>query len=74
MADTSQEIPPEGTEPQRASRLEDIEQDLDTVDAALVALDSGDLEGAESLAAELEGPHAGTQDRDHRDAGASAAS
>ena len=39
-----------------ASGLEDIEQDLDTVDEALAALDSGDLEEAEALAAELDAP------------------
>lgn len=44
---------PEAAESPRASHLEVIEEDLDTVDAALEALDSGDLEGAEALGAEL---------------------
>ena len=38
----------------QATQLEGIERDLDTVDSALSALDSDDLEGAEALAAELE--------------------
>lgn len=53
MADTSHRSPSESAEPEQARRLEDIEQDLDRVDAALDALDSGDLEEAESLAADL---------------------
>ena len=43
-------------EPETLAPLEDVERDLDTVEAALAALDSEDLEGAESLAAELESP------------------
>ena len=54
MADTSHGLPQRGPAPQHTSQLEDIEQDLDTVDETLAALDSGDLESAESLAAELE--------------------
>ena len=46
--------PPEAEEALRAAQLEGIERDLDTVDAALSALDADDLEGAEALAAELE--------------------
>lgn len=46
--------PPDAEEARRATQLEGIERDLDTVDAALSALDSDDLEGAEALAAELE--------------------
>ena len=46
--------PPDSEEARREAQLEGIEQDLDTVDAALSALDSDDLEGAEALAAELE--------------------
>ena len=46
--------PPDAEEIHRAAQLESIERDLDTVDAALSALDSDDLEGAETLAAELE--------------------
>ena len=43
----------EAAESRQASPIEGIEEDLDTVDAALAALDSGDLEGAETLAAKL---------------------
>ena len=46
--------PPDPEEARRAAQLEGIERDLDTVDAALTALDSDDLERAEALAAELE--------------------
>ena len=46
--------PPDAEEARRTAQLEGIERDLDTVDAALSALDSDDLEGAEALAAELE--------------------
>ena len=58
MAETSQQPTPQQAEPPQASQPESVEKDLDTVDAALAALDSGDLEGAESLAAELESPGA----------------
>ena len=54
MADTSNALTPEGEPPQGAAHLADIEQDLDKADAALAALDSDDLEGAETLAAELD--------------------
>ena len=37
-----------------------VERDLNTVDAALAALNAHDLEGAEALAADLEGSRAGT--------------
>ena len=63
MADTSDHLPHEGEAVDRATSLEVIEQDLDTVDAALSALDSDDLERAEALAAELEGPRAGSLTR-----------
>ena len=56
MADTGEWSPNEDAAPTGGSGLEDIEQDLDTVDKALAALDSGDLEEAEALAAELEAP------------------
>ena len=46
--------PPDAEAARRTAQLEGIERDLDTVDAALSALDSDDLEGAEALAAELE--------------------
>ena len=41
-----------------ASPLDDIEKDLNTADKALAALDSGDLEAAEALAAALGSPGA----------------
>ena len=46
--------PPDPEADRQAAQLHGIERDLDTVDAALAALDSEDLEGAEALAAELE--------------------
>ncbi|MCY4664510.1 MAG: hypothetical protein OXC00_07590 [Acidimicrobiaceae bacterium] len=50
---------PEGADAAgRGDQLDGIERDLDTVDAALSALDSDDLEGAEALAADLEESHA----------------
>ena len=48
--------PPDPEQARRAAQLEGIERDLDTVDAALAALDSDDVEGAEALAAELDEP------------------
>ena len=53
MSEASGGPTPQAAESPRASQLEGIEEDLDTVDGALDALDSGDLEGAETLAAEL---------------------
>ena len=46
--------PPDPEEARQEAQLAGIEQDLDTVDAALSALDSDDLEAAEALAAQLE--------------------
>lgn len=46
--------PPDPEDARDGAQLEHTERDLDTVDAALAALDSDDLEGAEALAAELE--------------------
>ena len=43
----------EGAASPASSHLDDIEHDLDTVDAALAALAAGDIDGAESLAAGL---------------------
>ena len=48
--------PPDAEEARRAAQLEGIERDMDTVDAALAALDADDVEGAEALAAELDEP------------------
>jgi len=51
--ETNDPPPPDAERARRTAQLEGIERDLDTVDAALSALDSDDLEGAEALAAEL---------------------
>lgn len=45
-------------------RHDPIEQDLDRVDAALAALDAGELDEAEALAAELADSRAGTDGTD----------
>ena len=45
-----------------AAPLADVEQDLNNVEAALAALDSGDLDVAEALAAELDAPNAPAPD------------
>ena len=42
-----------------------IEQDLDRVDTALAALDAGELDEAEALAAELADSRPGTDDSPH---------
>lgn len=47
-------------------RQDPIEQDLDRVDAALAALDAGELDEAEALAAELADSRAGTDDAPQR--------
>ncbi len=62
MVDARESLEAEDATPQGTPPLEDIEQDLDTVDRALDALDSGDLEAAEALAAELDSPGAGAPD------------
>ena len=59
---TRDHLSQEGETAGRAAPLDGIEQDLDTVDAALSALDADDLEGAEALATELEAPRAGPPD------------
>jgi len=64
VADASEPLPGEDSAPDGASPLEDIEQDLNTVDEALAALDSGDLEEAESLAAQLASPGVGLSEGD----------
>lgn len=46
--------PPDSEAARGAAQLEGIERDLDTVDSALSALDTDNLEAAEALAAELE--------------------
>ena len=56
MADACESFAEDGAASLEATPLEDIEQDLDTVDEALAALDTGDLETAEALAAALGSP------------------
>lgn len=62
MVDADESLQAEDVTPQGAPSLDDIEHDLNTVDTALDALDSGDLETAEALAAELDSPDARTPD------------
>lgn len=52
--------------PVENGRPDPIEQDLDRVDAALAALDAGELDEAEALAAELADSRAGTGDSPQR--------
>lgn len=52
--------------PMDNGRPDPIEQDLDRVDAALSALDAGDLDEAEALAAELADSRAETGDLPQR--------
>ena len=59
MFDAGESLQAEDVTPQGAPPLDDIEHDLNTVDKALDALDSGDLETAEALAAELHSSDAG---------------
>ena len=59
MADACESFGEDGAASLEATPLEDIEQDLDTVDEALAALDTGDLETAEALAAALGSPSDG---------------
>lgn len=47
-------------------RQDPIEQDLDRVDAALAALDAGELDEAEALAAELADSRTGTGESPQR--------
>ena len=54
MDEASDHLPPDSEADRQTAQLQGIERDLDTVDAALAALDSDDLEGAEARAAELE--------------------
>ena len=54
MDEASDNLPPDSEADRQTAQLEGIERDMDTVDAALAALDSDDLEGAEALAADLE--------------------
>lgn len=64
--EASDDLPPDPEADRQAAQLHGIERDLDTVDAALAALDSDNLEAAEALAAQLEGSGADG----HREGGA----
>ena len=54
MADTSESTPSEHAAASGVLPLEDMEQDLNTADKALAALDAGDLDEAEALVAQLD--------------------
>lgn len=56
MTDAGEPLPPGDTASQDEASLHGIEQDLDNVDEALAALDAGDLDAAEALAAVLDSP------------------
>ena len=60
MDEASDNLPQSIEAARDGDQLDGIERDLDTVDAALSALDSDDLEVAEALAAELEESHPGS--------------
>lgn len=66
MTDASEPSHSEDTATPEAASLEAIEQDLDTVDEALAALDAGDLDAAEALAAQLDSVGTPTSGRDLR--------
>ena len=66
MAGAGESHSENGEAPHGTSQIQDIEQDLDTVDEALAALDSGDLAAAEALAAEFGTPGAGSSGGDDR--------
>lgn len=62
MTDAGEPLPSGDTASQDEASLRSIEQDLDHVDEALAALDSGDLDAAEALAAGLDSPGAQVPD------------
>ena len=68
MTDVGDPQPCEDAAALDAASLEAIEQDLDNVDKVLAALDSGDLDAAEALAAELHSPGTPAPDDDQRSA------
>ena len=72
MADLSEPPTSDDAAPDVAASLEDIEKDLNTADKALAALDSGDLEEAEALAAVLDSPSAEPPDGDEQRGGSAA--
>ncbi|MYB03716.1 MAG: hypothetical protein F4011_02200 [Acidimicrobiaceae bacterium] len=66
MTDAGEPLPSEHAATQDEASLQGIEQDLDNVDEALAALDSGDLDAAEALAAGLDSPRAPAPDDEQR--------
>ena len=66
MTDAGEPLPSGDTASQDEASLHGIEQDLDHVDEALAALDSGDLDAAEALAAGLDSPGAPAPDDERR--------
>lgn len=66
VTDAGEPPPSEDAATQEAASLDAIEQDLNDVDEALAALDSGDLDAAEALAAELGSPGEARPDDDQR--------
>lgn len=62
MAEAGESQPFEDVAAREAVPLDDIEQDLNNVEAALAALDSGDLDAAEALAAVLDSSDARAPD------------
>lgn len=66
MTDSREPFPSEEAATAEATSLEAIEQDLDAVDEALAALDAGDLDAAEALAAQLDSAGTPTPDGDLR--------
>lgn len=66
VTDASEPFPSEEAAKPVAASLGAIEQDLDNVDEALAALDAGDLDAAEALAARLDSEGTPTADGDQR--------
>ena len=66
VTDSREPFPSEEAATAEATSLEAIEQDLDAVDEALAALDAGDLDAAEALAAQLDSAGTPTPDGDLR--------
>ena len=66
VTDAGEPLPSGDTAAQDEASLHGIEQDLDHVDEALAALDSGDLDAAEALAAGLASPGAPAPDDERR--------
>ncbi len=66
MTDAGEPSPSEDAATQQTGSLEAIEQDLNNVDEALAALDAGDLDAAETLAAGLDAPGTPTPSDDQQ--------